>query len=137
MSSIFGNKDDKMNGKLKNPNSLRESYLYEYFVSRGQDAIDKFVKSPEASIMKEQNMITDDLIERLSKAKANNKNLEMTVLHIAKAEDDPMFDRLVALRAQERDLMNELIKKYQESAVDLTNKYVDKFLNQELPKEFK
>ena len=102
-----------MNGKLKNPNSLRESYLYEYFVSRGQDAIDKFVKSPEASIMKEQNMITDDLIERLSKAKANNKNLEMTVLHIAKAEDDPMFDRLVALRAQERDLMNELIKKYQ------------------------
>ncbi len=137
MSSIFGNKNDTMRGKLKNPNALRESYLYEYLTARGKDTIEKFVKSPEASVMKEEGMITDELIERLSAAKNNNKNLEMTVLHIAKAEDDPMFDRLVALRAQERDLMNELINKYQESAVELTDKYVDKFLNQELPNEFK
>ena len=137
MSSIFGNKDDNMSGKLKDPNALRESYLYEYFTAKGKDTIEKFVSSPEATVMKEQNMITDELIERLTKAKENNKNLEMTVLHLAKAEDDPMFDRLVALRAQERDLMNELIAKYQESAVELTEKYVNRFLDQEFPKEFK
>lgn len=133
--SIFGKKDDTMKGKLKNPNALRESYLYEYLTATGK--AEKFATSTEASVMKEEGMITDELIEKLSAAKANNKNLEMTVLHLAKAEDDPMFERLVALRAQERDLMNELISKYQESAVELTNKYVDKFLNQELPAEFK
>jgi len=133
--SIFGKKDDTMSGKLKNPNALREAYLYEYLTARGQEK--KFVDSPEASVMKEEGMITDELIEKLSTAKANNKNLEMTVLHLAKAEDDPLFDRLVAARAEERNIMNELIAKYQESAVELTDKYVDKFLNQELPKEFK
>ena len=133
--SIFGKKDDTMSGKLKNPNALREAYLYEYLTARGQEK--KFVESPEASVMKEEGMITDELIEKLSTAKANNKNLEMTVLHLAKAEDDPLFDRLVAARAEERNIMNELIAKYQESAVELTDKYVDKFLNQELPKEFK
>lgn len=133
--SIFGKKDDTMSGKLKNPNALREAYLYEYLTARGQEK--KFVESPEASVMKEEGMITDELIERLSAAKANNKNLEMTVLHLAKAEDDPLFDRLVAARAEERNIMNELIAKYQESAVELTDKYVDRFLNQELPTEFK
>jgi len=133
--SIFGNKFDTMEGKLKNPNDLREAYLYEYLTSRG--TAEKFANSPEATVMKEEGMITDELVERLSAAKANNKNLEMTVLHLAKAEDDPLFDLLVAARAEERRLMNELIAKYQESAVELTDKYVDKFLNQELPTEFK
>ena len=137
MSSIFGNKYDTMSGKLRNPNALRESMIFEYITNKGNDTIDKFVSSPEANIMKEEGMITDELIERLNDAKKENKNLQMTVLHMAKEDDDPMFAQLVALRAQEKEMMKELMDKYSEAAVEANKKYTQRFLSDEFPLEFK
>lgn len=137
MSSIFGNKYDTMNGSLRNPNALRESMIFEYITNKGNDTIDKFISSPEANIMKEEGMITDELIERLKDAKEDNKNLQMTVLHMAKEDDDPLFAQLVALRAQEKEVMRDLLNKYSESAVEANQKYTKRFLSDEFPLEFR
>ena len=134
--SIFGKKYDTMSGHLADIKTLREAFIFESISSKGTDTVEKFIKSPEAKVMIEQELISDDLLARLKDNEFKDKNFEITILHMAKEDNDPKFAQLIALRNEERTLMNDLINQYSDTAITESAYYTQKFLKNEMPREF-
>ena len=100
-------------GVLKNPNQFREAVIYEYMSHKDPATLKRFVNSSEAKAMIEAGTITYDTLDRLAK-KANSDNtvVNTAVCHVAKENEDDLWDQLVKARAEERRIMNELLDKY-------------------------
>ena len=81
---------EPMHGSLKNPNALREAFIYNTMSTKSSATIQKFVNSKEASIMVEEGLISTDVLERLaSECEGGDcKMLNITVCHLAKDNDD-------------------------------------------------
>ena len=100
-------------GVLKNPNQFREAVIYEHMSHKDPATLKRFVNSSEAKAMIEAGTITYDTLDRLAK-KANSDNtvVNTAVCHVAKENEDDLWDQLVKARAEERRIMNELLDKY-------------------------
>ena len=119
-SQVFGSADVKLEATLKNPNQFREAVIFEAINNLPTAKIKEFIGSEEAKVMLSEGMITQDMLERLA-AEHDNGVLKTTVCHMAKEEDDPIWDEFVQCRMQERRLMNELLEKYGEKAKDVVD----------------
>lgn len=127
-----------MQGSLKNPNELREAFLFEYLKNTGKDNITKFIKSEEAKIMIESGMIDHDLLERLSHdVDYDDRDVKLTICHMAKENDDPRVQELFAARAKEREIFDDLVKDYGALATGKVGIYKEEFINKGLPRSFK
>ena len=102
-------------GVLKNPNQFREAVIYEHMSHKDPATIKTFVRSSEAKAMIEAGTITYDTLDRLSKkANTDDKCVNTAVCHVAKENDDDLWNQLVQARAEERRIMNELLAKYRD-----------------------
>ena len=100
-------------GVLKNPNQFREAVIYEYMSHKDPATLKRFVNSSEAKAMIEAGTITYDTLDRLvKKANSDNTVVNTAVCHVAKENEDDLWDQLVKARAEERRIMNELLDKY-------------------------
>ena len=112
--SIF-DESVQIQGVLKNPNQFREAVIFEHMSHKDPATIKSFCYSSEAKAMIESGAITYDTLDRLSKkADMDNKTINTAVCHVAKENDDDLWDQLVKARAEERRIMNELLEKYRE-----------------------
>lgn len=121
--SIFGGPSVQMEGTLKNPHQFRDAILFEHLSSLPTEKIKEFVSSQEAKFMLSEGHISPDVIDRLNEhvANGNSNAFKLTVCHMAKESNDPLWEQLVACRLQERNIMNAIVEKYAEEA-DLISK---------------
>lgn len=116
-SQIF-DENATLPGVLKNPNQFREAVIFEHMSHKDPATLKMFVNSSEARAMIEAGSITYDTLDRLAKkANTNNRVMNTAVCHVAKENEDDLWDQLVKARAEERRIMNELLEKYR-SAVE-------------------
>lgn len=98
---------------LKNPNQFREAVIFEHMSHKDPATIKTFCGSTEARTMIEAGTITYDTLDRLAqKANSDKGVINTAVCHVAKENDDELWNQLVQARAEERRIMNELLEKY-------------------------
>lgn len=134
-SNLF-DPDMVMESSLKNPNQLRDAVIYESLSSLPTKKIKEFVNSKEAKVMLKEELISQEVLERLVDEK-DTGCLKTTVCHMAKENGDPLWDELVKHRIEERRLLNDLLAKYGENAkeaADIANK---EFVESKIPEYFR
>lgn len=137
--SIFGGPSVKMEGTLKNPHQFRDAILFEHLSSLPTEKIKEFVSSQEAKFMLSKGHISPDVIDRLNEhvAKGNNNAFKLTVCHMAKESNDPLWEQLVACRLQERNIMNAIVEKYAEEADPISKTAHQAFVESCIPEYFR
>lgn len=135
-SVVFGSGSIKLESALKNPNQFREAVLFEALSNLPNSKINEFIKSPEAKHMLSEGTVTPEMIERLEDC-GNNSVFKTTVLHMAKEENDPLWDELVNYRMQERRVLNQLIEKYGEKAKSVSDNAYKNFVEKCVPSYFR
>lgn len=135
VSNVFGSADVKLESVLKNPNQFKEAVLYEALSHLSNNKLKEFVSSTEAKTMVNENIITQDMLDRLANETQCNM-LKTATCHMAKEENDPMWDELVQLRIQERRLINALIEKYGDKAKSVADNANKEFVEASIPKYF-
>lgn len=138
-SMVFGSGEAVMEATLlKNPNQLREAVVFERLSNLPRAKRAEFIRSREAKIMVENDIISQDSLDRLA-SDLNNTTMNTAVCHMAKEENNPLWDELVRCRMEERRLMNELILQYGEK-VDKSPaiKNIEaEFINKSIPEYFR
>lgn len=134
--SVFGEANITMENTLKNPNQFREAVIYNSLASMPSKKIKEFVVSEEAKFMLKEGIIKQDCIDRLCN-KHNDSIANTAVCHIAKEENDPLWEKLVAARIEERRIMNELIEKYGKQGSEVAATAYDDFVVPNVPEYFR
>lgn len=135
-SDVFGGPDVVIEATLKNPNQFKEAVLFESLSTLPTAKLQEFVRSNEAKTMLEAEIISQDMIDRLVDH-SDNGCLQTTVCHMAKEEDDPLWNELVRCRVQERRLMNELLAKYGEVAQPIADDAQKELVEAFIPEYFR
>jgi len=136
-SKVFGESSNiRDNLKLKDIRPVREAFVLNELSHLPQNKLKKFVKSPEARTMVEMEIISPDALESLTKDAYGDRAAEFMVCHMAKENGDDRWDELVRLRAQERALMNSLLRDYCNHAAPYCKNYRNDFVNNNVPKEY-
>lgn len=136
--SVFGESSAVINTTLKNPNQFREAVVLEAIRNLPAAKRKEFIHSDEAKYMISEGIISTDMLERLAECDASNTStMKLAVCNIAKEQNDPLFDELCYLRLQERRVMNELIEKYGNVAVEIANKTKTEIINASIPAYFR
>ena len=120
-SRVFGEATAVMEGTLKNPNQYRDAVLYESLRLLPDKKIREFIESEEAKVMIDKGYMSPEVVDRLHNEHDEHHSFhpcvfKTAVCHLAKENDDPMWDQLVELRSQERRLLNSMIEKYKDQA---------------------
>lgn len=123
-------------GVLKNPNQFKEAVIYEHLSHLEPAKLKVFVNSAEAKAMVESGAITYDTLDRLAHH-GKGKILKTAVCHVAKENNDELFDELIKLRAEERRVMNELIAKYRDEIGDVADKATDEIIRTCIPAQYR
>lgn len=123
---------------LKNPNQFREAVIYEHLSHLDPYKIKSFVNSREAKAMIEAGTITYDTLDRLQhKANVGNNVVGTAVCHVAKENEDDLWDQLVAARAEERRIMNELLDKYRDRVETIATNAHNEIIEKCIPANFR
>ena len=138
MSSIFGDADVKMEGCLKNPHQFRDAVLFEHLSALPNEKIKEFVSSKEAKFMLSEGHISPDVIDRLNDAVNNDTGmLKLTVCHMAKENNDPLWEALVKCRLEERNIMNAIVERYAEEGSAIAQTARQAFVESCIPEYFR
>lgn len=136
-SKVFGKPDMVMEGTLKKPTQYRDAVLYEALSNLSSREVGNFVNSKEAKAMLAEGMISPDVLDRILAAKnGSDVMIKSTVCHLAKENQDPLWDELVAARIEERRILNDLIAKYGEQALVVAES-VGKKITDTIPRYFR
>lgn len=135
-SKVFGAADVKMEGTLKNPNQFRDAVIFESLSHLSSSKIKEFVDSDEAKFMMNEGLISADVLDRLCQ-EDDNKLLKTTVCHMAKENNDPLWDNLVQTHIQERRILNDLLEKYGEAAKPIAENANRTFVESCIPEYFR
>ena len=123
---------------LKNPNQFREAVIYEHLSHMDPSKIKSFINSREAKAMIEAGTITYDTLDRLQhKANCNDTAINTAVCHVAKENDDDLWDQLIAARAEERRIMNELLDKYRNEVETVATNARTEIIDKCIPASFR
>ena len=135
--SIF-DESVEIQGTLKNPNQFREAVIYEHMSHKDPATIKTFCNSSEAKAMVEAGTITYDTLDRLAKkANMDDKVINTAVCHVAKENEDDLWDQLVKTRAEERRIMNELLDKYRADVGPIATNARTEIIEKCIPSKFR
>lgn len=135
-SKVFGSSEAKLEATLKNPNQFRDAVLFESLSSLSNTKIKEFINSPEAKMMLTEGLISAEVLDRLCTEEGNHL-IKTTVCHMAKENGDPLWDELVAVRMQERRVINDLLEKYGEEAKPVAENASKMFIESCIPEYFR
>ena len=135
--SIF-DESVEIQGVLKNPNQFREAVIYEHMSHKDPATIKIFCNSSEAKAMIEAGTITYDTLDRLAKkANMDSRVINTAVCHVAKENEDDLWDQLVKARAEERRIMNELLDKYRADVGPIATNARTEIIEKCIPSKFR
>lgn len=135
--SIF-DESVEIQGVLKNPNQFREAVIFEHMSHKDPATIKTFCNSSEAKAMIEAGTITYDTLDRLAKkANMDNRVINTAVCHVAKENEDDLWDQLVKARAEERRIMNELLDKYRADVGPIATNARTEIIEKCIPSKFR
>lgn len=118
---------------LDNPEELLESFIA-YELSKLDDSqLKSFVESEECQAMLEKKMITRKTLVRLSKNDDLARRKKMAAYQLAKEKNDPLWDKLVAVRVKERALIDKIVAKYGSKAERAAKVGQKEYLHKRLP----
>ena len=123
---------------LKNPNQFREAVIFEHMSHKDPATIKTFCNSTEARTMVESGAITYDTLDRLAqKANSDKGVINTAVCHVAKENDDELWNQLVQARAEERRIMNELLDKYRKEVTPIATNARTEIIEKCIPSRFR
>lgn len=137
-NSIFGEPNVVMEGSLKNPHQFRDAVLFEHLSALPNEKIKEFVSSKEAKFMLSEGHMSPDVIDRLNEAMANDtRMLKLTVCHMAKENNDPLWEALVKCRLEERSIMNAIVERYADEGSAIAESAKQTFVESCVPEYFR
>ena len=122
--------------QLKNPKPIREAFVVEALRGASKESLREFVKTPHARALVENEIISPDSLETLTKDTFNDRSVELMVCHMAHENGDDRWDELVRHRAEERRLLNELIRDYSDVAAPVCDKFRGEVVDKYVPREY-
>ena len=111
------------NVRLKDSKPIREAFILQELANMPKEELRKYVKSSTARALVENEIISPAALEGLAKEAYSDRGIEFMVCHMAKENDDGRWDELVRHRAEERKLMDDLIRDYGARAADMCDGY--------------
>lgn len=136
LSAVFNEGHISSGKPLKDKDALREAFVINELSHLPQKALKEFAKSPEAKTMLENEIISYDSLQNLVNDAYGDRATEFCVCHLAKENEDPIWDELVRHREEERRLMNALIARYGEEAKPHAKYYRENWINNSIPKRY-
>ena len=124
------------NLKFKDVRPIREAVIVNELSHLPQTKLKRFVESPECNQMMKMDILSPETVENLAKNAYGDRATEFMCCHMAKENGDDRWDELVQLRAQERALLNSLIRDYAEESKSYAQNYRQDFVNKCVPKEY-
>lgn len=119
---------------LKDPKPYREAYLITEFARRmNPTQIASFAKSKHAQALVENEIISYNALEDLARGAYSDRSEELMVCHMAAENDDDRWNELVAHRAEERRILDDLMRDYGAEAQTACKRYNDDFVNKYVP----
>lgn len=122
--------------KLKDVRPIREAVIVNELSHLPQKTLKRFVESPECKQMMKMDILSPETVEKLAQDSYGDRAQEFMCCHMAKENGDDRWDELVQLRAQERALLNSLVRDYAEETKSYAQNYRDDFVNGCVPKEY-
>ena len=109
--------------------NMQESALESliYFVG-GEQAIKEFCQSEEAQVLVESRKMSKRTFVRLGKVDDLTRRKNMACLIIAREKKDPLFNKLALNRVKERQLRQQIFKKYGNLADKIAKKSQQKHI---------
>lgn len=118
-----------ISGSLKNPNEFREAVLYEELSRLPEPRLKEFLVSKEAKMMMENEILSDEVMERLHDGFGHQHCLKSAICQLAKENDDPEWKEFVHSMLNTRHHFNNLVQRYAEQATPLAKtakaEYID------------
>lgn len=123
--------------ELKNPNELMEMYITDYVMRLDQEKINEFCApgGPGEQLV-EAGTFRKNTLVRLSKNDDVSRRTTMAAFNLAKSNNDPLWAALAKNRVKERELINNILKKYGNRAEKLAIVGQKEFIKQKLPASF-
>ena len=143
MSILIGNPETSVFGEsavindgvnLKDPKPYREAYVVTELARRmSPEQLAAFPKSKHAQALVENEIIGYETLENLARGAYSDRSEELMVCHMAAENDDDRWNELVRHRAEERRLLDELIRDYGSDAQAACKQYNNDFVNRYVP----
>jgi len=130
------NNGNAIQGELKNPGELLESYIFDELCHLTDERKQEFVNSEEAAAMVEAGIISRKTLVRLSKADDLSRRMKMASFQLAKDNDDMLWNQLVKNRIKERELIDKITTKYGSKAGKAAKIGQKKYLSKKMPIAF-
>ena len=137
-NTIFGESTTPLasKGALKNPNMYRESIIYDTVSRLPKSKIDEFCTSQEAKIMVNEGYLSQESLERLAKEHGIPSIVKTLACHIAREENDELFQTLLMANREAHMCLDRILDKYGMDAAEMAKKYGDD-LDKIIPDYFK
>jgi hypothetical protein len=133
------------NFRLKNVKPIREAFIVNELSYLSKDKLKEYVHSSHARALVENEIISADALEQLTRQAETNcepghdhdyRNMQYMICHIANENGDDRWDEIVRHRAEERRLMDDLIRDYYDTAKQTYDGYHDEFVDKYIPKSY-
>ena len=136
-STIFGEGTITPHGIFHDVKPLQEAFVYNELSHLPKNKLREFMKGPECKYLVENEIISADSLEKLASDEYQDKAEELVCCHMAKEVGDDRWDELVRHRAEERRIMNDLIRTYGEAAKPYVEQYRENFVYNCVPKGYR
>lgn len=122
---------------LKNPNELLEAFIFDEVSKLSEEKIKEFCApgGPGEALINEGKFSRKSLV-RLSKVDDIERRTTMAAFDIAKQKKDPLWAALAKNRIKERELINNIMKKYGLQAKNAAKIGQREYLKHSLPQSF-
>lgn len=109
--------------KLKDPKPIREAFVLNELANLPKDELKDYVKSSQARALVENEIISPAALEDLAKSAYADRGVEFMACHMAKENEDERWNELVRHRAEERRLLDDIIRDYGPGASKMCDGY--------------
>lgn len=116
MSIFSGDTHFEESGDLILSDALNEAYVYDELSHLPQEELDEFLASEQCEVMCEEGMVSRRTLVRLSKNDDLSRRTTMAAFEMAKKNNDPLWNKLVKIRALEKKYVSSIVKKYNTKA---------------------
>lgn len=116
MSIFSGDTHFEESGDLILSDALNEAYVYDELSHLPQEELDEFLASEACEVMCEEGMVSRRTLVRLSKNDDLSRRTTMAAFEMAKKNNDPLWTKLVKIRALEKKYVSSIVKKYNNKA---------------------
>ena len=113
--------------KLKDPKPIREAFVLNELANLPKDELKDYVKSSQARSLVENEIISPAALEDLAKSAYADRGVEFMACHMAKENEDERWNELVRHRAEERRLLDDIIRDYGPGASKMCDGYRQDF----------